>query len=71
MKKTEKKLVIKIEELPERIQMLDPETISNIFGGCIEQGQNCSGIFECNCCKRLMCKKSHDLTSWICADGNY
>jgi hypothetical protein len=71
MKKEKKQLAVKIEELPYRAHIIDSDSLGKIFGGCIEEGQKCSGVLDCNCCKTLICKKSHDLSSWICEDGNY
>jgi len=42
-----KKLVIKIEELPIRVQKLDFSELERVFGGCLQDGDICGCGGDC------------------------
>jgi hypothetical protein len=57
MKKREKKLVIKIEELPIRVENLGNSKLHEIYGGCLTANYPCCNNSDCcsNYCIDLLC----------------
>ena len=47
-----------LKDLPYRAEQLDLKTMSNIFGGCKNEGDECEG--DKDCCGSLLCEGFRD-----------